>query len=92
MNREAAALGVPVYSIFRGKTGAVDLMLEEQGRLKMIRSREEVWTKILFARRDKTRPPDQSPRAALKDIVDQLENIIRIERVRPCRNGKIRRA
>jgi len=22
MNREAAALGVPVYSIFRGKTGA----------------------------------------------------------------------
>ena len=24
MNREAAALGVPVYSIFRGKIGAVD--------------------------------------------------------------------
>jgi len=24
MNREAAALGVPVYSIFRGKSGAVD--------------------------------------------------------------------
>ena len=24
MNREAAALGVPVYSIFRGKLGAVD--------------------------------------------------------------------
>ena len=24
MNREAAALGVPVYSVFRGKLGAVD--------------------------------------------------------------------
>ena len=24
MNREAAALGVPVYSIFRGKIGGVD--------------------------------------------------------------------
>ena len=90
MNREAAALGVPVYSIFRGKTGAVDLMLEDQGRLKMIRSKEEVWTKILFARRDKTRLPDQSPRDALKDIVDQVENIIRIERLRPCRNSKTR--
>ena len=29
MNREAAALGVPVYSIFRGKTGAVDRYLSE---------------------------------------------------------------
>ena len=28
MNREAAALGVPVYSIFRGKTGAVDREIE----------------------------------------------------------------
>ena len=27
MNREAAALGVPVYSIFRGKIGAVDRYL-----------------------------------------------------------------
>ena len=27
MNREAAALGVPVYSVFRGKAGAVDRML-----------------------------------------------------------------
>ena len=61
MNREAAALGVPVYSIFRGKTGAVDLMLEKQGRLTMIRDKEEVWTKIRFVRRDKSRPPDNTP-------------------------------
>ena len=31
MNREAAALGVPVYSIFRGKLGAVDRYLARGG-------------------------------------------------------------
>ena len=91
MNREAAALNIPVYSIFRGKTGAVDLMLEEQGRLSMIRNRDEVWSKILLVRRDKSRPPDNAPRAALKDIIDHVENIIRIERVRPNGKGKARR-
>ena len=30
MNREAAALGVPVYSIFRGKIGAVDRELQKR--------------------------------------------------------------
>ena len=87
MNREAAALGVPVYSIFRGKAGAVDLMLEKQGRLSLIRDKDEVWSKILFVRRDKSRPPDNRPRAALKDIVDHVENIIRIEHVRPLHKG-----
>ena len=36
MNREAAALGVPVYSIFRGKIGAVDRYLVEKGQLVLI--------------------------------------------------------
>ena len=31
MNREAAALGVPVYSIFKGKIGAVDRYLAKNG-------------------------------------------------------------
>ena len=83
MNREAAALGVPVYSIFRGKTGAVDLMLEEEGRLNMIRNKEEIWSKIQFIRRDKNRPPDTTSRDALQDICDHIENIIQIEHVRP---------
>jgi len=90
MNREAAALGVPVYSIFRGKSGAVDLMLEEQGRLNMIRDKDEVWSKIPFARRDKSQAPDNTPRAALEDIVDHIEDIIRIENVRPKEAGKAR--
>lgn len=81
MNREAAALGVPVYSIFRGKTGAVDRRLEEEGRLTLVRSAEEVSAKISFQRRDKNRPPDTRPRQALRDIVDHVEDIIRLEGV-----------
>jgi predicted glycosyltransferase len=81
MNREAAALGVPVYSIFRGKTGAVDRRLEEEGRLTLVRSAEEVSVKISFQRRDKNRPPDTRPREALRDIVDHVEDIIRLEGV-----------
>jgi hypothetical protein len=79
MNREAAALGVPVYSIFRGKTGAVDAMLEKEGRLVMVRSVEEIRDKIAFDRRDKSAPPDNRPRAALADIVDHVEDVVRAE-------------
>ena len=45
MNREAAALGVPVYSIFRGKLGAVDRYLAREGRLVLIENREDVRSK-----------------------------------------------
>jgi len=81
MNREAAALGIPVYSIFRGKTGAVDSALEHEGRLKMIRSIDEVWSKIQLVRRDKNLQPDKSFRPALKDIINNIEDIIWIERI-----------
>ncbi len=76
MNREAAALGVPVYSIFRGTIGAVDEMLEKEGRLILIRSEEEVWSRIPFTRRDKSSRPDPSPRPALDDIVGHVEMIL----------------
>lgn len=79
MNREAVALGVPVYSIFRGKTGAVDRRLEQEGRLVMIRSVEEVRSKIVLQPRDKSVRPDGRPRQALQDIVNHIEDIIRIE-------------
>jgi len=79
MNREAAALGVPVYSIFRGKMGAVDRKLEEEGRLTIVRSAGEVGEKIAFERRDKTGVPDHRPRRALEDIVGHVETIIRAE-------------
>jgi uncharacterized protein len=36
MNREAAALGVPVYTTFRGRLGGVDEALIRDGRLKQL--------------------------------------------------------
>lgn len=79
MNREAAALGVPVYSIFRGKTGAVDRKLEREGRLIMVRSAAEVQTKIIFRRRDKNGRHEGQPQVALQHIVNHIEEIVRRE-------------
>jgi uncharacterized protein len=79
MNREAAALDVPVYSIFRGKIGAVDRRLQSEGRLTLIESIEEVQTRIAFRRREKGGSPDNQPRQALRDIVLHVEEIIQTE-------------
>jgi hypothetical protein len=81
MNREAAALGMPVYSVFRGMTGAVDRTLELEGRLKMIRNVDEIWTSIPLTHRDRNIAPDTASRPALKDIVDHVEDIARIEEI-----------
>jgi predicted glycosyltransferase len=40
MNREAAVLGVPAYSLFAGRTAAVDRALESLGRLVFVRDRD----------------------------------------------------
>src|SRR5712691_5089937 len=42
MNREAAALGVPAFSIYGGRWAAIDEELGREGRLQRIRSREEI--------------------------------------------------
>jgi uncharacterized protein len=42
MNREAVALGVPVYTTFAGRIGAVDQMLVDDGRLGIPRSPDAV--------------------------------------------------
>ena len=76
MNREATALGVPVYSIFRGKIGAVDKYLAEQGRLTLIKTAEEVRSKIKPVRRPKGNEADVRDRTALKQILAALEEVI----------------
>jgi len=42
MNREAAVLGTPVWSIFEGRLGAVDEMLAREGRLRFLKDPEEI--------------------------------------------------
>ena len=53
MNREAAALGVPVYSIFRGKIGAVDRYLSEKGRLTLLEDTADIPNKIKLVKMDR---------------------------------------
>jgi uncharacterized protein len=76
MNREAAALGVPVYSIFRGKIGAVDKYLADKGRLILIETVQDVREKIRPIRRSKRKKADFSDREALTQIMSAIEEIM----------------
>jgi predicted glycosyltransferase len=75
MNREAAALDVPVYSIFRGTIGAVDHYLVDQKRLVLIEKVEDVKTKINVVRRDKSISKIRQS-AALETVLDNVLNIL----------------
>ena len=76
MNREAAALGVPVYSIFRGKIGAVDQYLSNNGRLTLLESVEDVKTKLKIIPRDKSIHFQKGNKDALEVIVNHLIEIL----------------
>lgn len=76
MNREAAALGVPVYSIFRGDIGSIDKNLSDTGRLTMIRSVEEMRAKVELKKRNRSQELQKATRPALQQIVDILNGIL----------------
>jgi predicted glycosyltransferase len=80
MNREAAALGVPVYSIFRGEIGAVDRYLSKAGRLVLIEGCEDLETKILLGRRERPAKPPRRRTAALSYIVERIIGIAESQR------------
>lgn len=75
MNREAAALGVPVYSIFRGAIGAVDRNLSLEGRLVLIESLSDVENKIHLVKRIRGTIAEVTSRRTLTEIVDSIEEI-----------------
>jgi predicted glycosyltransferase len=71
MNREAAVLGTPVWSMFEGRPGAVDDRLVAEGRLRMLTAPEDV---VVAAR---PQPPveryaGRDPGALLDLALDQL--------------------
>jgi hypothetical protein len=72
MNREAAALGVPVYSIFRGKIGDVDRYLARTGRLVLLESVGDVETKLIVEKRSIPSDLASVNRLALKAVVDGI--------------------
>jgi predicted glycosyltransferase len=75
MNREAAALGVPVFSIFRGQMGAVDRYLAKTGRLVLIEKIEDVRAKIVLKRRKPVLRGAASRSDVLDCIVEAIHSI-----------------
>jgi predicted glycosyltransferase len=76
MNREAAAMGVPVYSIFRGKIGAVDQYLAATGRLTLLESVQDVKTKLKLERWNRPLKPEDTNRLTLEWIVDSILTVL----------------
>jgi len=72
MNREAAALGVPVYSIFRGKIGGVDRYLADQERLTLIETTSDVHSKIKLVRWNRPAKPEDRNIPALECVVSNI--------------------
>jgi uncharacterized protein len=76
MNREAAALGVPVYSIFRGEIGAVDQYLNKTGRLVLIETVSEIKRRIILSKRLKSERHAQKENEVLTAIVNNIERVM----------------
>jgi predicted glycosyltransferase len=70
MNREAAALGVPVYTMFSGRLGAVDQMLVDDGRLGILRSPDAL---PLRKREGDGQPAERNPALLLDQMLTALE-------------------
>jgi predicted glycosyltransferase len=82
MNREAAALGVPVYSIFRGKLGAVDRRLAEEGRLLLIENISELRSKLSRVKRIRPVGNTSVDRPALQQILDATFELMELSSAR----------
>jgi uncharacterized protein len=88
MNREAAALGVPVYSIFRGPLGSVDRHLAETHRLVLLETAEDVRTRIELKQRDRTSMEWKTQSPALNFIVENIIAILESEAGSPGSTSK----
>jgi len=76
MNREAAALGIPVYSLFRGTMGAVDKHLAAAGRLVLLQSVQDVREKLKLVPRDKNVATIPRQQATLDSVVKHIISIL----------------
>jgi uncharacterized protein len=70
MNREAVALGVPVYTTFAGRLGAVDTRLVEEGRLRRLTSADELEVEKRAA---SGTPTERDPAVLLDLLLTALE-------------------
>lgn len=74
MNREAALLGVPVYSIFAGRQGALDRTMEQEGKITFIRDARDI-SKIRLERRDRSVPTPLTDRVE-RFVISEIEKFL----------------
>jgi predicted glycosyltransferase len=69
MNREAAVLGTPAYSLFAGRCAAVDRELERRGRLTFVQSESDL-PRIRLEKKGRASPlRNPSLRAEIVDLI-----------------------
>ena len=78
MNREAAALGVPAYSIFRGKIGAIDQYLCNCGRLVLLESVEQISQRVVIAPHARPAKPQHARSAALEVVIGHILRVLEL--------------
>jgi predicted glycosyltransferase len=76
MNREAAALGVPVYSIFRGAIGSVDKHLAEKGRLILLENENEIKDRINIEKWKRPQWSTEGHSNTMRVVVDNIVNFV----------------
>ena len=69
---EAAALGVPVYSIFRGTIGAVDRYLSETGRLTLLEEPGDLAKKLRIQKRNIESGAHTASKETLQQVVSHI--------------------
>jgi predicted glycosyltransferase len=84
MNREAAALGIPVYSIFGGKIGAVDRYLSSVGRLILIGDKKQIKNRLVLSKRASRPATPKSQGSTLTTITRHITGILQQRYPEPC--------
>ncbi len=74
MNREAALLGVPVYSIFAGRQGALDRQMEADGTIKFIRDVRDLAN--IRLERLETREPNALTDRVERFVIGQIDEFL----------------
>lgn len=76
MIREAAAIGVPAYSFFCGKMGAVDQYLVRKGKLNIIKSEKDVQKKLKCIKKNKLKINEIKANPTIDSIVHHVVNLV----------------
>lgn len=75
MNREAALLGVPVYSIFAGRLGSLDAQMEKEGLITFVREIGDI-AKIGLRRRTERTDSSELTDRVERFVIGQIDDFL----------------